>query len=149
MNEIKNKINHKYHYFSGVVRRRSFCIMRRRNRKLQYGIVWFCFVWALFDDIVDIYTLKRRTTMQIAIEIDEDYYEDCKKWRKRGIADDLETVIANGTPLPKGHGRLIDADVFCDSIRASCNTGYDTFDCETICDAINEIDAILEADKEE
>ena len=48
--------------------------------------------------------------MQIVIDIDEDYYKMIKYDVDRGT-DYLPCVlIANGTPLPKHHGRLIDAD---------------------------------------
>ena len=55
--------------------------------------------------------------MQIVIDIPEEMYkrlakapriatfEECVKDRKMFV-----TAIQNGTPLPKGHGRLIDAD---------------------------------------
>ena len=46
--------------------------------------------------------------MQIVIEIDDDEYNRILKgkWEGNPLADYIE----NGTPLPKGHGRLIDAD---------------------------------------
>ena len=46
--------------------------------------------------------------MQIVIDIPEILYTKIQN----GKADKrtLETVILHGTPLPKGHGRLIDAD---------------------------------------
>lgn len=51
--------------------------------------------------------------MQIVIDIPERTYEQLKFLREQGF-DGFETIIdkavANGTPLPKGHGRLIDAD---------------------------------------
>lgn len=47
--------------------------------------------------------------MKIVIDISEEYYEECKEKAKTGIGS--YTRIAEGTPLPKGHGRLIDADV--------------------------------------
>ena len=46
--------------------------------------------------------------MEIVINIDEDLYEMCRD--SLGDEDNIEGIIANGTPLPKGHGRLIDAD---------------------------------------
>ena len=45
--------------------------------------------------------------MQIVIDIDDWMYNEIL----RGIKyQGLEYNIKNGTPLPKGHGRLIDAD---------------------------------------
>ena len=52
--------------------------------------------------------------MQIVIDIDEDTYKDIKKGKvyssMRDVPQESVLAIANGTPLPKGHGRLIDAD---------------------------------------
>lgn len=46
--------------------------------------------------------------MQIVIDIPEEEYKKITqgKWEGNSLADYIE----NGTPLPKGHGRLIDAD---------------------------------------
>lgn len=59
--------------------------------------------------------------MQIIIEISEDDYKEVKEETYSGIQKEKTysgiqienrafSAIANGTPLPKGHGRLIDAD---------------------------------------
>ena len=55
--------------------------------------------------------------MQIVIDVDEEIYEALKndKWLKTGktfVAKTLAVAesVANGVVLPKGHGRLIDAD---------------------------------------
>lgn len=48
--------------------------------------------------------------MQIVIDIDKDYYEILKHEVEHGHDFKPYNLIANGTPLPKGHGRLIDAD---------------------------------------
>ena len=50
--------------------------------------------------------------MQIVIDIDDDLYT---RLFDNGVdnyddAEDMATAIRKGTPLPKGHGRLIDAD---------------------------------------
>lgn len=44
--------------------------------------------------------------IELVIKIPEEDYEYLKSHNKDG----LYNVILNGTPLPKGHGRLIDAD---------------------------------------
>ena len=53
---------------------------------------------------------RKMADIELVIKIDEDYYEIIK----HGVEDGSEykpwTLIAHGTPLPKGHGRLIDAD---------------------------------------
>lgn len=45
--------------------------------------------------------------MQIVIEIDEKTYAIAKRHGLYGYPH-LSRAIENGTPLPKGHGRLID-----------------------------------------
>lgn len=61
--------------------------------------------------------------MQIVIDIDDKVYGLLKYFEnglglndKKDDNDDVKTAlmraVLNGTPLPKGHGRLIDADVF-------------------------------------
>lgn len=52
--------------------------------------------------------------MKIVIDIPEDLYKGIE--RRDGaleteyVCDELMKAVDNGTPLPKGHGRLIDAD---------------------------------------
>lgn len=59
--------------------------------------------------------MKTDTHIELVIKIDKDTYNDIQShdW-KNGIRWYSEEwkAIHNGTPLPKGHGRLIDADVF-------------------------------------
>ena len=45
--------------------------------------------------------------MQLIVEISEDTFFDLKKKQNR---TEVDNAVLNGTPLPKGHGRLIDAD---------------------------------------
>lgn len=54
--------------------------------------------------------------MQIVIDIPEEIYQHYKKvWQKRR-GSIPETCIAFGTPLPKGHGRLIDYSWIVDNV---------------------------------
>jgi len=49
--------------------------------------------------------------MKLIIDIPEELYRDIKEHGLCGHCSDREIVseaISNGTPLPKGHGRLID-----------------------------------------
>ena len=50
----------------------------------------------------------------------------------------LRKCIANGIPLPKGHGRLIDADVLVDGME----------DDYEFCEAVNATPTIIEGDTE-
>lgn len=49
--------------------------------------------------------------MQIVIEIPEDSYKaTCNGYMLPSDVENVVNAIKQGTPLPKGHGRLIDAD---------------------------------------
>ena len=49
--------------------------------------------------------------MQIVIDIPEEVYNSIQDNDYCGISNsDMYNAIVNGIPLPKGHGRLIDAD---------------------------------------
>jgi hypothetical protein len=89
--------------------------------------------------------------MQIVIDIDEDYYEIIKH-NVKVFDNDFKpyVLIANGTPLPKGHGRLIDAD---DAKREwqnvlDCEVEHPRYQC-TIRDVLEDAPTIIEADKAE
>ena len=47
--------------------------------------------------------------IELVIKIPKEDYERCKEKYQRRI-DVMGEAIANGIPLPKGHGKLIDAD---------------------------------------
>jgi hypothetical protein len=94
--------------------------------------------------------------MQIVIEFPKDVWE-----RYVNLALDGETLsfwgnlIANGTPLPKGHGRLIDANKFLKDNEAytgwvlnSSDWGGENAYKDALEDLVNEAPTILEADKE-
>lgn len=102
---------------------------------------------------------RRRQTMQIVIEIPEDVYKSIQDKEFCGISHmGLYNAIANGTPLPKGHGRLIDADAFIKAECSQCDGYCDVCDCDCLnckseyrCDFIKNIDSadvIIEADEE-
>ena len=48
--------------------------------------------------------------MQVVIDIPDEAYELLK--RKSELDNIAESIIANGIPMPEGHGRLIDADKY-------------------------------------
>lgn len=50
--------------------------------------------------------------IELVIKIPEEKYNYVKKQVAEGIDNPLKVYIANGTPLPKGHGKLKDADAF-------------------------------------
>lgn len=76
--------------------------------------------------------------IELVIKIDEDYYEIIKHGVEDGSDYKPWTLLAHGTPLPKGHGRLIDADVLADGFE-------DNYE---FCEVVNATPTIIEADKE-
>lgn len=86
--------------------------------------------------------------MRIVIDIDEDYYEIIKHEVKVNHNDFKPyDIIANGTPLPKGHGDLIDA---CEEMRFMQSCDYDTYEDYLIAfDMLENAPIVIEADKGE
>ena len=88
--------------------------------------------------------------MKVVIEIDKDYYEILKHDVDKGM-DYLPCVlIAKGTPLPKGHGRLIDVNDLLDVLNLEdndYNRDINTGEIITL-ENIDRIPTIIEADKE-
>ena len=71
--------------------------------------------------------------MKLIIEIPDNY--DLSKIQNGSIASRIIlNAVANGTPLPKGHGRLIDADDIDNHIMGH----VDTRSCPTIIGADTE-----------
>ena len=93
--------------------------------------------------------------MQIVIEIDESLLDGIKSddfdFARRVVKNFQGTIasaIANGTPLPKGHGRLGDLDIFKTKLEKYWNErkGICYADIESIVDLL--VPTILRADKE-
>lgn len=84
--------------------------------------------------------------MQIVIDIDEKYYTDIKKSDHCGNYSVLYALdaIRNGILLPKGHGRLIDAD----NLLNQFPIWVDNVSSATINVTILKAPTIIEADKE-
>ena len=81
--------------------------------------------------------------MQIVIEMPEEDYT-----RIKDIPDAFDSLtsrayksIKKGTPLPKGHGRLIDSNVLWDAFQDLGQDFYEAFD-------FAEANAVIEADKD-
>lgn len=56
------------------------------------------------------------SNIELVIKIPEDIYKEWKLAGKYYSYSYAQRLILNGTPLPKGHGRLIDAD----ALRENC-----------------------------
>ena len=69
--------------------------------------------------------------MKIVIDIDDLLYEYISKGRDLSPQqyDKIELAIVDGTPLPKGHGKLIDADKL---MELAYNCVTKTVDCNDI-----------------
>ena len=66
--------------------------------------------------------------MKIVIDIPEKRYKDIQRIAEVQLdrrTDTVEQIVANGTPLPKNHGRLIDADELLKAIDTWDKFGID------------------------
>lgn len=92
--------------------------------------------------------------IELVIKINEETYKKCK-WKNNGVVglEWWERAIANGTPLPKGHGRLIDADELYkqDKEEWLCpnNAPFISTDYAHVFAEIDNAPTIIEADKTE
>lgn len=96
--------------------------------------------------------------MQIVIDIDEEVFNSVKMGMR--YTDDVKNIMAqieNSTPLPKGHGRLIDANVLIKDMKNGINAGLliDGYEEYTNINSVDDCvfcvecaDTVLETDKE-
>ena len=83
--------------------------------------------------------------MEIVIDIPEDLIDAIKEYCGISIVEAREALpiivnaIHDSTPIPKGHGRLIDADAIWDIYHSN---DYDFYE------ALDDAPTIIEADKE-
>lgn len=79
--------------------------------------------------------------IELVIKISEEEYTRIQSmdWKNGDrIYDEAERAIHYGTPLTKGHGRLIDANVLIDGFE-------DNYE---FCEAVNATPTVIEADSE-
>ena len=90
--------------------------------------------------------------MQIVINVNDElveYFANHNSMNDDGWfshSSQLLNAFRNGTPLPKGHGRLIDADVLCDYFWDNRSKLYTHKDLQIV---IDNAPTIIEADKAE
>ena len=95
--------------------------------------------------------------MKLIIDIPEVFYEALRETDEiisgqrsgKTLMSVIYNAVANGIPLPKGHGRLIDAD----ELYGDFIDGTEGYNCQTwnrieIGDVIEYAPTIIEADKE-
>ena len=81
--------------------------------------------------------------MQIVINISEKLYDEIKRQSvPLPHVDVLCKSVLNGTPLPEGHGRLIDADALGEKLH-----GYTEAPYQYALTVFNESSTIIKADK--
>ena len=89
--------------------------------------------------------------MKIVIETDEARFKDIQRIAEvqleRNHFQTAEQIIARGTPLPKGHGRLIDADEL-EECKEIMNTIRGESKYAVRMDDVRNMPTIIEADKE-
>lgn len=92
--------------------------------------------------------------IELVIKIPEDEYRWIKKSDETAFANVASKecmlhAIKTGTLLPKGHGRLIDADAMTNRLSTSeASEFFGGVTCAEISDFINDEETIIEADKE-
>lgn len=87
--------------------------------------------------------------MELVINIPEKIYEASQVMdvKYEDVIQIPLEVIANGTPLPKGHGRLVDADAFKKKVCTYQQTGCG--DCKHSLCCPEDVPTIIEASSEE
>lgn len=102
--------------------------------------------------------------IELVIKLDEEYIKQIDKIRfliggieDRSLQINVINAIKNGTPLPKGHGRLIDGnklkvELECGIRAGNYEEGYEKYEhinsIDDCVDAVEYADTIIEADKE-
>lgn len=79
--------------------------------------------------------------IELVIKIPEKDYLYCLREKEDETATSMELAIANGTKLPKEHGRLIDADRLKSEMIKAVNLH------KTVGETINDAPTVTEADK--
>ena len=84
--------------------------------------------------------------MQIVIDIPKELYIYLCNGGNIGACLLVENAIANGTPLPKGHGRLIDADAL--DLEKEVSMADDWKTAHEIANCVKYAPTIIEAESE-
>jgi len=86
--------------------------------------------------------------IKLVIKIPKRVYNYIRKYEHIANSDvlDIKDAIINGTPLPKGHGRIGDLDALRKEVSSWGMNDYEPSD---FIDAIDQADTIIEADMRE
>ena len=85
--------------------------------------------------------------IELVIKIPEEEYKNICLMSKDGIGMALYDWIANGTPLPKGHGKLFDGEAYYADIKKHYFDNDTVIRCTEL--ALHNAKPIIEADTEE
>lgn len=93
--------------------------------------------------------------MKIIIDIDEEVLNKLPEAELgSNVIEDILEAVENGTPLPEGHGRLIDADELCNALLTKWETAdkeKEVMICAIMADIVTPIvvgqETIIEADR--
>ena len=84
--------------------------------------------------------------IELVIKLSEDSYKaTCNGYMLPTDVENVVQGIKNGTPLPKGHGRIGDLDALRKEVSSWGMNDYEPSD---FIDAIDQADTIIEADRE-
>lgn len=81
--------------------------------------------------------------VELLVRIPEEYYKAIMKIPVNQSTADM-LIIKNGTVLPKGHGRLVDADAF----ERRCMFDSNIEDMQDVIYVLRDYKPIIEADKD-
>lgn len=86
--------------------------------------------------------------IEVVIEIEDKLYNRIKYLEPKAdtMLDKLIRSVQNGTPLPKGHGRIGDLDALREEVSSWGMNDYEPSD---FIDLIDQADTIIEADREQ
>lgn len=90
-------------------------------------------------------------TVKVVVEIPKETYLEIRSGFITRNAIEAAEAIKNGTPLPKGHGRLIDADEIIEqanNMADELDNDYTIADIEKVGTLLESVSTIIEADKE-
>lgn len=87
--------------------------------------------------------------IELVIKIPEEEYKCVQITGCIGNKTCISNAIYNGTPLPKGHGRLIDADELKKEYPHDMDWEYPVNTNSYVVESIDNMTTIIEADKEQ
>ena len=84
--------------------------------------------------------------IELVIKMAQESYSNIKIGCTQRVSNgEMIEAIKNGTPLPKGHGKIGDLDVLREEVSSWGMNDYEPSD---FIDVIDQADTIIEADKE-